>query len=154
MNIEDDQFYCGRVQDIPNMNEHKRSIHKSFSQAELKSAMKEQHERSVHENPFKNLNAAVNELNDNGVTRPSMLPKEDHYDTEATSVDQKKYEMKRNSRRHSGNLIQKEIVEETVEIDDDSYKQTAHFTNKQPENDIDEQEALGKCIISHLFYYS
>lgn len=129
---------------------------KSYSQQELKSAIKERHAGKTHENPFKNLNAAVNELNGNSVKPKQMMSKEDHYDSEATTIDNRRYGRRRSVRKDSGSLMQKEIKEDTVEInEEDTLRITAQF-DSLPKNveEYDKQSLKKKNPEFDVFYMS
>lgn len=145
MNIEEDHFHYSKPQNVTNLQNQKRTLRKSLSQAEIVSAVKQQHEVSIRDNPFQNLNAAVNELNDYSIKRQKMLPKDDLYDSEATTLDRRQYEGKRNYRRHSGSLSKKELAEDVVEIhEEDSHRQTAHFKPLPEYNSSDTIETVNK----------
>jgi hypothetical protein len=58
-----------------------------------------------------------------------MIPKNDHYETEATSNDSNTFKTVK-ARRLSGNMVKKDINEDSVEAnDEDPAKATAHFNS-------------------------
>jgi hypothetical protein len=138
------------------MGENRSLGMKSYSQHELKNVIKDRHSEKNQENPFKNLNAAVNELNGNSVKPKHMSLKQENFDSESTTIDKRKYERRRSVRRDSGSLMQKEIKEETIEFsEEDTLRITAQF-DSLPKNveELDQENMRKRNPEFDVFYMS
>jgi len=105
-------------------NEQRKFVHKSLSQADINQGYKNKLEKGNEDNPFQNLNAAVNILNRSSAKRDNMLPKDsqEHFNSKSKPKDANncitndKHDFhKSKTRKHSGHLIQKLICEESME---------------------------------------
>lgn len=147
INIEEDKFYFDKQRHITRVEGHTKGLKKNLSQAEIISAVKQTHLNKTRDGIFENLNAAINELNGSSIKPRSMLPKDDHYETEATSNDLNALEIVK-KRRLSGNMAQKDSVEVSVDAnDEESAKVTAHFNNfmiEQRESNVRKYNVLNE----------
>ena len=130
MKVEEDPFYVARLEKVPSMDNYNKKVHKSFSQEEIITAVKQSHDSKSKDCIFQNLNAAVSELNGSAIKRKSMLPGEDSYKVTPSIISSSKVVGKQNHRRLSGSLIQKEIPEDSIEsTEEELAKMTAQFNN-------------------------
>jgi hypothetical protein len=107
----------------------RRGYVNNTSQAEITSAVKQNHFNKEKDPIFENLNAAINDLNVSSIKPKSMIPRNDLYETEATSNDSNTLRIVK-TRRLSGQMVKKDIIEDSVEAnEEDPAKATAHFNS-------------------------
>ena len=128
INIEEDVFHCEIPQHVSHIRDKKSLGMKSYSQHNLVAAVKKSHYDDKTDNPFKNLNAAVNELNGSSIKPKLIHDKDQHPDSKTTLIENMKVAISHRMRRDSGSLMKKDLKEDTMEINEEDFgRATANF---------------------------
>lgn len=106
-------------------NEERKTVQKSMSQAEIKPifrSIQASATKNLDDDPFQNLNLAVNNMNNSSEKKESLMSSDRHNFRDQPDMHSAK------TRRQSGNLRQKQINDDSIdEANDGLMKETANF---------------------------